>query len=79
MDLKTYFFNLSNEDREVFAGKCGTTRGHLQNVAYGYKKPAAILAVAIERESNQAVTRQEMLPSTFRSIWPELQAAKAVA
>lgn len=75
MDLRTYFFNLTNEDREVFAGKCGTTRGHLQNVAYGYKKPAPILAVAIERESERQVTRQEMLPETFRAIWPELQAA----
>jgi len=74
MDLKTYIFSLSVEDREVFAKKCGTSRFHLQNAAYG-KPINAKLAVAIERESKRQVTRQEMFPDSFRAIWPELKAA----
>jgi DNA-binding transcriptional regulator YdaS (Cro superfamily) len=73
MDLKTYLFSLSVEDREAFAKKCGTSRFHLQNAAYG-KPINAKLAVAIERESKRKVTRQEMFPD-FKSIWPELKAA----
>jgi len=75
MDLRTYFFDLSNEDREAFATKCGTTAGHMRNVAYGYKLPSTELAVAIELHSKRAVTRQEMFPGTFKQKWPELRAA----
>lgn len=75
MDLKNYFFAMSNEDREVFSVKCGTTPGHMRNVAYGYKLPSTELAVAIEKQSKKAVTRQEMFPETFRQKWPELRAA----
>lgn len=74
MDLKTYIFSLSVEERAAFAKKCGTSRHHLQNAAYGYKAIGAKLAVAIERESKRAVTRQEMFQD-FKSIWPELKAA----
>jgi DNA-binding transcriptional regulator YdaS (Cro superfamily) len=74
MDLKTYIFSLNVEDREVFAKKCGTSRFHLQNAAYG-KPINAKLAVAIERESKRQVTRQEMFPGSFKAIWPELKAA----
>ncbi len=77
MDLKTYFFALSNEDRDKFAADCKTTRGHMQNVAYGYREPSTELAVAIERESLSKVTRQELFPKTFASKWPELAEAKA--
>lgn len=73
MDLKTFIFSLSVEDREVFAKKCDTSRWHLQNAAYGYKPINAKLAVAIERESKRKVTRQEMFPDSFKSIWPELK------
>ena len=75
MDLKNFFFAMSNEDREVFAVKCGTTHGHMRNVAYGYKLPSTELAVAIERHSKKAVTRQEMFPTSFKQKWPELKAA----
>lgn len=75
MDLKTYFFSLSTEARDAFALKCGTSRKHLQNVAYGYKQPSTELAVAIEANSKRAVTRQEMFPADFKLKWPELRAA----
>jgi hypothetical protein len=75
MDLKTYFFGLRVEERDAFAVKCGTSRKHLQNVAYGYKLPSTELAVAIEANSRRAVTRQEMFPGNFKQKWPELKAA----
>lgn len=79
MDLKTYFFSLEPDGREDFATRCGTTRGHLQNVAYGYREPSTELAVAIERESSRAVTRQELFPVSYGAKWPELAESKAGA
>jgi DNA-binding transcriptional regulator YdaS (Cro superfamily) len=61
-DLRTFYFALSADARDVFASACRTTRGHMQNVAYGYKKAAPSLAVAIERES-AGVVRCESLRS----------------
>lgn len=75
MDLRTYFFSLSNEDRDSFAKKCDTSARHLQNCAYGYRLPSPELAVAIEKHSKRAVTRQEMFPNSFKNVWPELKAA----
>lgn len=73
MDLKTYLSPMTTEAREAFATRCGTTRGHIQNVMYG-KTCAPALAVAIERESAGAVTRKE-LRDDWLAIWPELEAA----
>lgn len=77
MDLKSYFFAMQDEGRDAFARKCGTTAGHMRNVAYGYKPASTELAVAIERESKRVVTRQEMFPGTFKKKWPELAEMKA--
>ena len=79
MDLKTFFFGLSPEGRDAFSEKCGTTAGHMRNVAYGYKPASTELAVAIEHESKKAVTRQEMFPDTFKKKWPELRPSKQKA
>lgn len=79
MDLRTYFFGLDARGREAFASKCGTTRGHMQNIAYGYREPSTELAVAIERESSGAVRRQDLFPQTFQAKWPELGAEKGIA
>ena len=78
MELKTHFFGLSKEGRTAFAMACGTSVGHMRNVAYGYKQPAAELAVAIERESGKRVTRQGLYPDSYGSIWPELVEQKRV-
>lgn len=73
MDLKTYLSPMTPEAREVFAVKCGTTRGHLQNVAYG-KSCAPALATAIELNSGGAVKRKD-LRDDWKAIWPELKTA----
>jgi hypothetical protein len=72
MDLKTYVSNLSKVDRATFADRCGASIGHMLNVVYGVRTASTELAVAIERESNGAVTRIEMFPETYGNKWPEL-------
>lgn len=62
MDLKTYMSPLTPEQREQFAHRCGTTRGHLQNVMYGIRTCAPELAAAIERESVAEVCCETVLP-----------------
>jgi len=75
MDLKTFLAPMSPDDRESFAVKCGTTRGHLHNVMYLTKSCSPLLASAIERESGGAVKRQELRPSDWAAVWPELSEA----
>lgn len=70
MDLKNYLSPMTTQEREAFARACGTTRGHLQNVAYG-KRCAPALAVAIELNSGGKVKRKDMRDD-WRAIWPEL-------
>jgi DNA-binding transcriptional regulator YdaS (Cro superfamily) len=72
MDLKTYLFGLPRAEREAFAERVGTSAKHLQNVAYGYKTLDEKVCVAIEMETNKAVTRQELRPDDWHLIWPEL-------
>ncbi len=74
MKLIDYIKQLPRGTRASFASRCGTTRGHLLNVAYGSKPCSPKLAAAIERESGGVVTRAE-LRSDYREIWPELAAA----
>lgn len=71
MDLKAFLSPLSADAREEFAAKCGTSRGHLQNVMYGIRPCAPELAVLIEKHSACAVTRKD-LRDDWQAIWPEL-------
>lgn len=48
-------------DRESFANRCGTSYGHLRNVAYG-KPCAEKLAINIDRESGGVVTCESLCP-----------------
>ena len=74
MDLRTYIYSLTVEDRIAFAKKCDTSRHHLQNCAYGYKPIGAKLAVAIERESRGALNVDSVLPAKWQRVkdksWP---------
>lgn len=75
MDLKTFIFKMPTGERDSFAEKVGTTKKHLQNVAYGYRTAAPELALAIEDQSGRMVTRQEVLPNTWQTIWPPKEVA----
>src|SRR5450830_90558 len=72
MELKTYLANMSVQERDLLATKCRTSRGHLQNVAYGYSRCAPKLAVSVERETASQVLRSDLRPDDFWEIWPEL-------
>lgn len=71
--LKTYLRGLPDDEaREAFAGRCGTSLGHLRNCSNGYRPCAPELAVSIERESARAVRRWDVRPEDWYRIWPEL-------
>ena len=79
MDFKTYFFNLTPEQRTAFAESVGTSRKHLQNVAYGYKPLNPMVCSAIETVTRKKVTRRDLRPNDFHLIWPELAKRKQPA
>jgi DNA-binding transcriptional regulator YdaS (Cro superfamily) len=62
-------------DRAALAEKCGTTRGHLNNVAYGLSPCSPELANQLEIHTDGAITRQDMRPDDFARIWPDLAQA----
>lgn len=62
MNLKKYLFSMQVSEREQFAVRCGSTYGHLRNVAYGHKPCSAELAMEIERESGAAVCCEILCP-----------------
>lgn len=62
MDLKTYLFALPMPQRIQFAEGCGTTYGHLRNVAYGLKPCSPELAMRVEEESAGKVRVESMCP-----------------
>ncbi len=74
--LKSFLAGLRRDERETFATRCGTTAAFLRNVVYGQRKPGEKLCVAIERESDGAVTRRDLRQDDWRDIWPELAEAK---
>lgn len=76
MLFKDFFFSLPQDKREKLAGQCDVSVGHLQNVAYGLRKASPEICVVVERQSKRAVTREEMRPSDFLRIWPELARQK---
>lgn len=61
MDFKAYFYGLPVNDRSAFAAACGTSVGHLRNIAYG-KVCREKLAIAIERESKCVVRVESLCP-----------------
>lgn len=71
MELKSFLAPMSVDERDQFALRCETTRGHLQNVMYGLRACATDLAVHIERESGYQVRRWE-LRGDWWMHWPEL-------
>lgn len=75
MLFKTYFFSLTPNERKQLAEEVGTSVGHLNNFSYGYTTLAPALCVAIERESKRVVTRQDLRPTDWQAIWPELAEA----
>lgn len=62
MDLKSFLLSMSVAERDAFAKRCGTSRGHITNIAYGGKPCGEKLAIAIDRESLGAVPCESLRP-----------------
>lgn len=60
MDFKTYFFGLSVPERAAFAERAGTSRGYLNQVAYGNKLIELGFADVLCALSNHAVDLDAM-------------------
>ncbi|MBF7694049.1 MULTISPECIES: YdaS family helix-turn-helix protein [Acinetobacter] len=61
-NLKNYLANMTPNDRKVFAEKCGTTVGNLNQVIYVNKKCGAGLAIEIEKASKGKISCSELCP-----------------
>ena len=72
MELKAYLSPMTPDQRDDFAKRCESTKGHLQNVMYGIKSCATDLAVHIEKQSNGSVRRWELRRQDWHKHWPEL-------
>lgn len=79
MNIRDYLSSLGtggDDARELFAFRCGTSLGHLRNVASGCRACGVVLAVNVERESGGVVRRWEARPDDWHLIWPELIGAE---
>lgn len=65
--------NMSQDEREALAARCGTSWPYLRNIAYGQRQAGPKLAALLERETGGAITRRDLRPSDWQIIWPELQ------
>lgn len=71
----TYWRSLSGAEKQSLADRCGTTKGHLQNVSYGFKSLSEGYCAAIEAHSQGALTCEAMRPDvawrrTEDAGWP---------
>lgn len=72
MSLKDHLASLDPDKEANLAVASGATVGHLRNVAYGVRTASPVLASAIERATDGAVTRRDLRPDDWHLIWPEL-------
>lgn len=73
-ELRLYLNSFHWKSRE-FATKCGTSIGYLRKALSRNHELGAALCVLIEKFSNGEVTRKDLHPVDWESIWPELMAA----
>ncbi len=74
MKLRAFLNALPPKDQADFATRCGTSLGYLRKAISINQRLGHALCVAIERESDKLVTRQE-LRDDWQHCWPELSAA----
>lgn len=77
MTFKDYWVSIPVPEREGFANKCGTSAGQLHQIAFGFRSANPKLATAIESASGGKVTRKDLFPDDWKSIWPELDQSAA--
>ncbi len=70
--LKKY---LRGKSRESFAKKIGTTKNYINLLVTDSRRPSPALALRIERATDGAVTRDELLfPELYESQSPQIGA-----
>lgn len=78
MNLKDFLTDLPRGGVANFAAKCGIASSYLHQLSarqHG-REPSPELCVVIERESGLKVTRQDLRPTDWQAIWPELATPK---
>ncbi|MGP2502304.1 transcriptional regulator [Pantoea ananatis] len=74
-ELRIYLNALSLSEQRIFADICGTTIGYLRKALSKNHELGPALCVLIEKASDGKVTRKDLHPTDWESIWPELKAA----
>lgn len=74
MKLRAFLDSLERGGIAEFAGKVGVSPVYLSQLAAELdgRVPSPELCVVIERATDFTVTRQELRPSDFWLIWPDL-------
>lgn len=67
-----YLNSLPVAEQSSFAQRCGTTVGYLRKAVSVGQLLKAVVCVSIERETHGQVTRKDLRPDDWQSIWPEL-------
>lgn len=60
--LKSFLASLTVQEKDVFAKKCSTTVGYLNQIMYGNSKCSASLAIKIDKESKGLVSCDLLCP-----------------
>lgn len=68
MDFKTFWFDMSQEQRASFAERVNRSPGYLQLVAGGFRNASPELATDIQVQSEGRVTREEMRPDVYGAV-----------
>ncbi|GED73231.1 YdaS antitoxin of YdaST toxin-antitoxin system [Pseudomonas protegens] len=76
MSLHSYIKGLEKAELDSLASRCQTTAGQLKQVAYRNRRANGGLAVNIERETQGAVTCEELRPDID---WAYLRGSRAAA
>jgi DNA-binding transcriptional regulator YdaS (Cro superfamily) len=76
--LREYLHAIPVTERQEFANRCGTTIGHLNQVAYG-KYCNIEVAVAVHRETSGTVSMQDMYPSLDWDYVRQVLASKNIS
>lgn len=68
MELRAYLNLLSQSEQSAFADSIGSSIGYLRKAISVGQEPGPDLALAIERETNGAVTVAELRPAFAESL-----------
>lgn len=71
MDLQTYAAAERGRQNRL-AKKIGVSTGYICQIISGFRPIPIELAAQIEIATDGNVTRKEMFPTKWQSIWPEL-------